>query len=120
MDGSLLDAAVTAGAEGIVVAATGGGNTSAPLLEAAERAMAAGIPVVLTTRSVAGRAVAAYAFPGGGATWARSGAILAGTLSGPKARVALALGIGAGLDRAGLANLLADPSPPGPTRSATS
>ncbi len=82
MDGSLLDAAVAAGAEGVVVAATGGGNTSAPLLEAAERAMAAGIPVVLTTRSVAGRAVAAYAFPGGGATWARSGAILAGTLSG--------------------------------------
>ena len=86
MDGSLLDAAVATGAEGIVVAATGGGNTSAPLLEAAERAMAAGIPVVLTTRSVAGRAVAAYAFPGGGATWARSGAILAGTLSGPKAQ----------------------------------
>jgi hypothetical protein len=32
---------------------------------------------------------------------------MAGSLSGPKARVALALGLGAGLDRAALAALLA-------------
>jgi hypothetical protein len=37
--------------------------------------------------------------------------MLAGHLGGPKARVALALGIGAGLDREGLAALLADPAP---------
>ena len=37
---------------------------------------------------------------------------LAGHLSGPKARVALALGIGAGMDHAGLAALLADPAGP--------
>ena len=41
-----------------------------------------------------------YAFPGGGATWLRAGAIPAGHLGGPKARIALALGLGAGLDRA--------------------
>jgi L-asparaginase len=109
IDGSLIDGAMAAGAEGIVVAATGAGNTSPALLAAAERAMAAGIPVVLTTRALAGRAGTGYAFPGGGATWARAGAIVAGHLSGPKARVALALGIGAGLDGAGLAALLADP-----------
>lgn len=109
IDGSLIDGAVVAGAEGIVVAATGAGNTSPALLAAAERAMAAGIPVVLTTRALGGRAGTGYAFPGGGATWARAGAIIAGHLSGPKARVALALGIGAGLDHAALATLLADP-----------
>jgi L-asparaginase len=109
IDGSLIDGAVAAGAEGIVVAATGAGNTSPGLLAAAERAMAAGIPVVLTTRALAGRAGTAYAFPGGGATWARAGAIMAGHLSGPKARVALALGLGAGLDAAALAALMADP-----------
>jgi L-asparaginase len=109
MDGSLLDAAVAAGADGLVVEATGAGNTSALLLHAAARAMATGVPVVLTTRSPAGRASTAYAFPGGGATWARAGAILAGYLGGPKARIALALGIGAGLDRDGLAALFADP-----------
>ncbi len=110
MDGSRLDAAVAAGADGLVVEATGAGNTSAPLLDAATRAMAAGVQVVLTTRSPAGRASTAYAFPGGGATWATAGAILAGYLGGPKARIALALGLGAGLDRDGLAALFADPA----------
>ncbi|HET7726899.1 MAG TPA: asparaginase [Candidatus Limnocylindrales bacterium] len=111
MDGSLIRAAVAAGADGLVVAATGSGNTSPATLEAAAEAIAAGVPVVLTTRCLGGCVSTAYAFPGGGATWARAGAILAGHLSGPKARVALALGIGAGLDDAGLRALLADPWP---------
>jgi L-asparaginase len=110
MDGALLDAAMAAGADGIVVAATGAGNTSRPLLDAAERAIGRGVPVVHTTRCPAGAASADYAFPGGGATWVRAGAMPSGFLGGPKARVALALGIGAGLDRAGLAALLAGPS----------
>ena len=108
-DGALLGAAVASGAQGIVVAATGAGNTAAPLLAAAERAMRAGIPVVLASRCPAGAVSTAYAFPGGGATWVRAGAIPAGTLCAIKARVVLALGLGAGLDRDGLAALLADP-----------
>jgi L-asparaginase len=110
-DGALLDAAVAAGADGIVVAATGSGNTSPGLLAAAERAMAAGIPVVLASRCPSGAVGRAYAFPGGSATWVRAGAIPAGTLCAVKARVALALGVGAGLDHAGLTRLLADPLP---------
>ncbi|HEX7472736.1 MAG TPA: asparaginase [Candidatus Limnocylindrales bacterium] len=113
MDGALIDAAIALGARGIVVAATGAGNTSAGLLDAGTRAIAAGIPVVLVTRTPAGRAGTGYAFPGGGATWVRAGAMLAGTLSGPKARVALSFGIGAGLDAAALAALLADPGEAG-------
>jgi L-asparaginase len=109
MDGSLVDAAVTAGADAIVVAATGAGNTAPAVLDAAVRAMAAAIPVVLSSRCPAGRATTDYAFPGGGATWARAGAIVAGTLCAPKVRVAVALGLGAGLDRDGLGALLADP-----------
>lgn len=108
MDGSLLRAGLAAGADGFVVEATGSGNTSPALLDAATEAMAS-VPVVLTTRCPAGAAGTSYAFPGGGATWVRAGAILAGHLGGPKARVALALGIGAGLDRDGLRALLADP-----------
>ena len=111
MDGSLLDAAVAAGADGIVVAATGAGNTDPALLAAAERAMAAGIPVALASRCIAGRAGTAYAFPGGGAMWVRAGALPVGHLCAVKARVALALGLGAGLDRDGLTALLADPTP---------
>jgi L-asparaginase len=107
MDGTLIDAAREAGADGFVVAATGTGNTSLELLEAGRRAMDAGLPVALTTRTGAGRAAPAYAFPGGGAQWVGAGALLAGTLSGPKARVVLALGVGADLDRPTLAALMA-------------
>jgi L-asparaginase len=109
MDGTLIDGAVAAGADGLVVAATGSGNTAEPVLVAAVRAMAAGIPVVLASRCPSGAVSPVYAFEGGGTTWVRAGAIPAGHLCGPKARVALALGVGAGLDRAGLAALLADP-----------
>jgi L-asparaginase len=109
MDGALLDAAATLRPPGIVVEATGAGNTAASLVEAAGRAIGQGITVAFTTRCAAGAASDAYAFPGGGATWVRAGALLAGHLSGPKARIALALGLGAGLDRAGLAALLSDP-----------
>jgi L-asparaginase len=111
MDGTSIDALRAAGADGFVVEATGAGNTSAGLLAAAERVIAAGLPVALTTRCPAGAATAAYAFPGGGATWVRAGAFIAGHLGGPKARIALALGLGAGLDHDGLAALLADPAP---------
>jgi len=109
LDGSAIDAAVAGGARGIVVEATGSGNTHPTLLAAAERAMAAGVVIVLASRVPAGHVTTGYAFPGGGATWARAGAILAGRLTGPKARVALSLGLAAGLDHAELAALLADP-----------
>jgi L-asparaginase len=81
------------------------------LLDACRAAMDAGIPVALASRCAFGGVVPAYAFPGGGVTWLRAGAMSAGELSAPKARVALAVGIGAGLDRAALAALLAGASP---------
>ena len=108
-DGSMIDAAVGTGARAVVVAATGAGNTSAGMLAAAQRAMADGVVVVLASRCPAGAVSTAYAFAGGGATWARAGAIPAGTLCAIKARVAVALGLGAGLGRDALAALLADP-----------
>ncbi len=107
-DDRLLRAAIAGGTRGIVMAATGAGNTHPALLEAARDAMARGIPVVLATRVPSGRVSGGYGFPGGGARWLDAGAIPAGTLSGPKARVALALGLGAGLDDAALRRLFAD------------
>jgi L-asparaginase len=108
-DSTLLDAAIVAGADGIVVAAAGSGNTAPALLVAAERAIAAGIPVALASRCPGGRATGGYAFPGGGANWLRAGALPVGHLCALKARVALSLGIGGGLDRDELIALLADP-----------
>jgi L-asparaginase len=108
-DGATVRAAIGAGARGIVVAATGAGNTHPGLLAAAEEAMTRGIPVVITTRAPSGRVLPAYGFPGGGALWITAGAIPAGYLGGPKARIALALGLAAGLDGDGLRRLFADP-----------
>ena len=114
MDGALLEAAAALRPPGVVVEATGAGNTGAALVEAAARAIDDGIVVAFTTRCAAGAASSGYAFPGGGATWLSAGALLAGHLSRPKARIALALGLGAGLDRDALAALLADPEGWGP------
>jgi L-asparaginase len=108
-DGAPLRWALAGGARGIVVAATGAGNTHPDLLAAATDAMAAGVPVVLASRAPAGRVAPAYGFPGGGARWIAAGAIPAGFLTPVKARIALALGLGADLDGAGLRALFADP-----------
>ncbi len=107
MDGSLVRAAMGLRPRGLVIAATGSGNTDADILAAAQEAMAAGIPVALASRCVSGRVSPGYGFPGGGARWIAAGAMPAGWLGGPKARIALALGLGAGLDDAGLRLLLA-------------
>ena len=113
MDGASVRALGSLAPRGLVVAATGAGNTHPDLLAAGREQMAAGIPVALTSRCVAGGVAPAYGFSGGGQTWLAAGAIDCGTLSGPKARVALALGLGAGLDEAGLRSLLAEPRPDG-------
>ena len=101
-DGTQLDAAVRDGVRGIVVAATGSGNTHPDLLRAAIDARAGGVPVVLASRTGGGAVGPFYAFPGGGTTWARAGIHLAGDLTPVQARVALALGLGAGLEAAEL------------------
>ncbi|HET7676767.1 MAG TPA: asparaginase [Candidatus Limnocylindrales bacterium] len=108
MDGTLARLAIgQAGARGLVVAATGAGNTHPDLLAAAVEAMTGGVPVVLVSRATAGGVQPSYAFPGGGAQWLRAGAMLAGTLTGPKARIALGLALGAGLEGDALAALVA-------------
>lgn len=91
---------------GLVVAATGGGNTAPWLLDLARHAMDQGVPVVLTTRCPSGSAQPGYAFRGGSSQWWESGAVFSGTLDGLKARVLLALGIGAGISLDALAGLL--------------
>ena len=92
-------------AVGAVVAATGGGNTTPAVLELATELMERGAPVALTTRCPSGLALPGYAFPGGSDRWWDAGALFTGTLDGLKARVLLALGIGAGLGSAELAAL---------------
>ena len=106
MNGDLVRLATRAGARGFVVAATGAGNTVPDLLDACREAMRDGLPVVLASRCPAGAARPLYGFPGGGRSWTAAGAIFAGHLHALKARVAVALGLGAGLDCDGIRALL--------------
>jgi L-asparaginase len=104
----VLDAAPTVFADppvGLVVAAAGGGNTPVAFLDLARGFIGHGVPVVLTTRCSSGRPLAGYGFPGGSSQWWESGATFSGSLDPLKARVLVALGIGAGLDAAGLARM---------------
>jgi L-asparaginase len=88
---------------GVVVAAAGGGNTPPGYLDLARSIMARSVPVVLTTRCPSGSVLPGYAFPGGSSEWWEAGAVFSGTLAALKARALVALGVGAGLDAAGIA-----------------
>ena len=105
IDGALIRLAQANGARGFVIEGAGTGNTPQDLLAACADAMRAGIPVVMTSRCLSGSARPAYAFPGGSVDWSKAGAIFAEYLGGLKARIALSLGLGAGMNRESLVEL---------------
>jgi L-asparaginase len=96
-DGRLIRASIASGARALVLEATGRGNGNAAVLAAVTEAVAAGVPVVLCSRAAEGRVEGVYA-QGGGFDLVAAGAIPAGDLAGPKARVLLQLALGAGSD----------------------
>ncbi|MFC6836210.1 asparaginase [Halomarina ordinaria] len=82
-----------AGADGIVLEATGIGNTSPSLGRAVDDAVSAGVPVVVASRSPAGRVQPVYGSPGGSRSLSEYGALCGGRLSAAKARVRLLLAL---------------------------
>jgi L-asparaginase len=88
-DGALLDASVTAGALGIVVAALGAGNVGPELAEAIATAIAQSVPVLICSRVGAGPVLPLYA--GGGAALKSAGAHFGSDLSPWQGRLLLAL-----------------------------
>lgn len=93
MDGRLIDAAVHAGARGIVLEGFGCGNATPAIVAALVRAHARGVVSVVTSCCLRGDAVPLYG-DGGGYHLAQAGAIFAGRLQGKKARILLALTLG--------------------------
>jgi L-asparaginase len=89
--GSMIKAAVDAGAKGIVVQALGWGNVNVSMYEAVKEVIGRGIPVVISTRVPLGRVLPVYGFVGGGKTLKDAGAIFADDLSPQKARILLML-----------------------------
>ncbi len=96
----LVDAAVAAGAQGLVIEALGSGNIGAGMGEGVVDALDAGVPVVVSTRVPEGAVKLAYAGSGGGATLSAHGAIAAGHLRPGQARMVLATAIASGVDPA--------------------
>ena len=86
-DGVLIDALRSRGTAGLVLVGFGGGTYPAAFLEAGERAVQAGIAVVLATRSTAGRVVQTP-------RKADAGFIVSDDLMPQKARILLMLALG--------------------------
>ena len=96
-DGRFVRPSLETGAEAIVLEGTGRGNASDQVVEAVREATARGVPVVVCSRSAAGRVAPVYGH-GGGRDLEEAGALFAGDLAGSKARVLLQVPLGAGLD----------------------
>ena len=95
-DGQLIDAAVAAGARGLVIEAFGGGEITPFMAPAVEAARLAGVEIVVATRSPSGRPLDLYADLGEGKWLRDQGVRFAGYLSGPKTRIKLMLVLGLG------------------------
>ena len=95
-NGQALRQAVDRGVKGIVIDALGMGNMNVPMLNAAKYAIGKGVPVVVTTRVHNGRVMPSYGFEGGGKTSFDAGAVMAGDLKAPKARILLMLALQSG------------------------
>lgn len=112
-DGRMLGALPGLGYAGAVIEGMGAGHVPADAAEAVG-ALAARMPVVLASRSVAGPVfTSTYGYPGGEIDLIRRGAIPAGILSGLKARLLLGLALrrGGGREAAAAAR---PPRPPSP------
>lgn len=91
--------AIDNGTKGIVLEGFGRGNATPLVASAVSDAVSRGIPVIVTSRCAEGRVKPVYG-NGGGKDLARAGAIFAGDLSGPKARIlaSVLLGLGLGME----------------------
>jgi L-asparaginase len=98
-DARFLRASVESGAQAVVLEGTGRGNANDQVVAGVREAVAAGVVVAVCSRCLEGRVEPVYG-RGGGRDLAEAGALFAGDLAGPKARVLLQVALGAGLDAA--------------------
>lgn len=120
-DAVLIDAAIAAGAKGLVIQALGAGNLNEAFYDAINRtinhatnhatnhttnnATHKNIPVVITSRVPNGAVAPAYGFKGGGQTLQQIGTLFAADLPAHKARLVLMLGLHKRMDLPLLAQL---------------
>ena len=93
-DSRLLESSLDSGGRGIVLEALGRGNVPPAVLPGLRLWIEAGRPVVITSRSLRGRVLDTYAYPGGGHELREMGAIFADHMTGQQARIELMLALG--------------------------
>ena len=93
MQTELFDWHLGRGIDGLVVEGTGAGNLPSPVAPGIERLLDAGIPVIVTSRCPYGLPKSPYGGAGGGASLDDIGVLRAAHLNGPKARLALMVGL---------------------------
>lgn len=93
-DGVQVAACRAAGARGLVLEAMGAGNPTPGVLREIRSCVADGIAVLVTSRCRQGPVTPVYGV-GGGVDLAEAGAVFAGSLRAPKARILLAAALAA-------------------------
>jgi L-asparaginase len=109
-DVRVVEMTLDLGLDGLVIEAFGRGNGPAALVPVIERAVASGLPVVITSRCPSGRVEPIYG-KGGGKDLLDAGAIFAGDLKGPKARLLLMVLLGAPDTRGRVREIFAELAP---------
>ncbi|PYE15813.1 L-asparaginase [Williamsia limnetica] len=89
VDPELLDWSVSRGADGMVLSATGSGNTHPEVVAAVTRAIDRGVVVVLCSRVPRGHVIAHYGGGGGAVDLVHEGAIISPWLRASQSRIAL-------------------------------
>jgi L-asparaginase len=93
-----LTAIIDSQPAGLVIAGLGGGHVPPQLLSCIDQAVARGIPVVVASRCGDGPTLSdTYGVPGAEIDLQDRGAVMGGLLSGPKARLRLAVALAIGL-----------------------
>lgn len=90
-DGFVIDQLVAGPSKGIVLEAAGRGQVSPHMVDAIDRAVRQGIPVVLTTSAEEGNTYPVYSYPGSAHDLLNRGVILGSDYDSKKARIKLAV-----------------------------
>jgi L-asparaginase len=107
IDPAILDWSADAGASGLVLAATGSGNTHPRVVDAVAGVIDRGLVVVVCSRVPMGEVVATYGGGGGAVDLVDRGAVISPWLRAPQARIALQALLAGGAEHADVAAFFA-------------